>query len=165
MSPEEEVGPPPGYLECAACHEMKSVEAFYTHTNGKTNRPQLSRRCKDCDNGRQRQPTPTRMVRNRARNRAMAELVTLCPEMFEQLYDKHLARALREHEALTYLAAQRGDADATVVRLRPGPPRAGQSVTERLDVARCPRCHEYHDHGHQCPSCGKEDTPPASPSA
>lgn len=67
------------------------------------------------------------------------------------------AKAWAEHERVAAEAAARGQSDAPVARLKTGPKRREQTdVVERLDVARCPKCHTHHDAGHLCPNCGTD---------
>ena len=148
---------PKGLRTCRKCGVTKSVEEFYTHTNGKTNKEHRARRCKDCENSRERTPTTTRMVRNRARNRAYQALAEEYRERFHELYERELVVAKNEVELIAELARMRGDAQPEIARLKTGPKRAGQGVAERLDVARCSKCQNYHDRGHACPTCHQEE--------
>ena len=148
---------PKGVRTCRACGKTKPVEEFYVHTNGKTDKQHRARRCKDCENGRARTPTTTRMVRNRARNRAYQALAEEYRERFNELYQQELVVAKNEADILKMVAEMRGDAQPEIVRLKSGPKREGQTVVERLDVARCSKCQNYHDEGHQCPTCHPQE--------
>lgn len=140
---------PYGMAQCNTCMEMKPLAEYYVHTSGKSGVTQRAARCKDCDNGRERPVTITRLMRNRARNRAAALLIRAYPQQYERLVAEQLEAALEE-------AHQLGQAEGEAVRLKPGPKRAGQSIVDRIDVARCARCHTHHDAGHVCPVCGSE---------
>ena len=141
---------------CSACGEVKPYEDFYEATNTLSKR---ASQCIKCENSRP--PTPSKIVRGRARNRAYQLLAKAHAEEFKALYNRELAAAEAEHARLQKAAA--GRPDAAIARLKPGPKRKGQTdTTERLDVARCPSCHTHHDAEHQCPSCG--DTTPETPS-
>lgn len=145
----------PDSKACTNCQETKPLGEFYPDDNNRDGRASW---CRTCNN--RRQPTQTRMLRNRARNRASAALVKAHPDEFERLYAIEFQKAEVEHQRLVTAAAGRPDAD--VARLKPGPKRSDEDdVTQRLDVARCPSCHTHHDDKHVCPNCGDET--PAEP--
>lgn len=109
--------------------------------------------CRDCNN--KRPPTETRIIANRSRSRAMADLAKRHADEFEALFEKHKQDALDELERLRQAAAEDRTDDLDLPRLKPGPKRnTDQSVIDRLDVARCPHCHNYHDNAHECETCG-----------
>ena len=139
---------PYGMAQCNTCMEMKPLAEYYVHTSGKSGVTQRAARCKDCDNSRERPVTITRLMRNRARSRAAALLVKAYPEQYARLVGEQLEAALEEAHQLS--------ASDEPVLLKSGPKRAGETVLDRIDVARCARCHSHHDAGHICPVCGSE---------
>lgn len=142
--------------ECTTCRETKPLTDFYATKAGRHGR---ASKCTTCHN--KRPVTPTRLLRNRARNRAYALLADTHPTEFARLFETELAKAVAEHQRIKDAAA--GNPDAATARLRPGPKREGQSdVTERIDVARCQTCHTHHDAAHECPTCG-DVTPDQAP--
>lgn len=132
---------------CSICDVEKPIDDFYRQAGGRAGRMS---HCIACNN--RRPPTVTRIVRNRARSRAMALLVQAHEGEFARLYERQFQVARAEHEALQQAAA--GNPDAEHARLRPGPVRAGETKIDRLDVARCQRCLTHHDAEHECPDCG-----------
>lgn len=137
---------------CSKCEQTKPLNDFYASKQVLSG---LASICIACNNSRP--ITPTRMVRNRARNRAYVVLAERHAGEFEQIMTAELSRAQKEHELIQSAAA--GRPDAVTARLRPGPKRNGESVIDRLDVARCPACHTHHDADHECPSCGTVTQP------
>lgn len=136
---------------CTGCGHTKDLEEFYGA--GENHTPKSL--CKDCDNTRARPRTSARMLRTRARNRAMARLTKLHPVEFATLVAEEQQLAEQEAELLELLAKQGNHAKPSApVALRPGPKRAGQDITHRVDTATCRRCHTHHDRGHTCPNCG-----------
>ena len=111
--------------------------------------------CKDCDNRRPRKPTEARTIRNRARHRAKARLIDEFRDRYDALLEEEIYAAEREFATLAAL----GDYDDPTepVRLRPGQRRAGQDPLDRIDVARCRRCHAHHDASHVCQNCGLDE--------
>jgi len=151
--------------KCTACGQLKPVDEFYRrHRDGRTSK--ICPRCRDCDNTRTRSRTEARVVRVRARHRAVADLIANHRAEFDALLERHALAARAEASALATAAAQQHADSADhhphatphpaeeLPRLRPGPRRPGQTVTERLDVARCAQCVKHHDRGHTCPNCG-----------
>lgn len=132
---------------CSICETTKPINDFYRNDRSRGGR---MAHCIACNN--QRPPTMVRICRNRARSRAVAILAQRHADEYEALYQEQYDGALREHEQLQAAAA--GNPDAEHARLRPGPVREGESKLDRLDVARCVRCHTHHDAEHECPSCG-----------
>ena len=128
--------------ECNTCKAVKPLSEFYLHDNGRGSKFRASD-CRDCSNSRPRVATPARVINRRARQRATAILLEEHQDRFVEL----LAQERRVAEAEYYLLGE----DAV---LKPGPRREGQDVLERIDVARCRRCHTHHDRGHTCPACG-----------
>lgn len=140
---------------CTGCGKEKPRSEFHLRKAGGNKR---NPRCRDCDNSRTRTATPARVIRVRARHRAVAALIERHRTEFEELMAEATESARTEAEALAEdpAAAEHYQPDETV-RLRPGPRRAGQDVTERIDVARCTNCATHHDRGHVCPNCGLLD--------
>ena len=138
---------PAGKQRCdpaAGCGKVLDESEFYTHGNGKgSDKKYLRSICRTCENSRPRKATRARVISRRARQRATALLLEEYADRFEALLDQERRVAEVEYEML-------GEA----VVLKPGPRRPGQALTERIDVARCRRCHTNHDRGHSCPSCG-----------
>lgn len=159
VSPADElaelIGPPrapmvpAGRKRCdpaAGCGAVKDVGEFYTHGNGKDDKKYLRSVCRDCENAKPRKQTRAKVIARRARQRAMALLLEESADRFAVLYARERRVAETEYDLL-------GEG----VILRPGPARADQSVVERIDVARCRRCHTNHDRGHSCPNCGHHE--------
>lgn len=159
-APEGEAGAGAAQVEtrrtCRLCDTEKPIEEFYRVQSGRGGR---MAHCIACNN--KRPPTKVRMCRNRARSRAYTILAKRHADEYELLYRTEYAAAVREHERLQAGAA--GNADAEHARLRPGPVREGESRIDRLDTARCQRCHTHHDAEHECPDCGGI-TPETAPS-
>lgn len=149
---DEEPDVPAGSKPCTRCTQVKPLAEFYPDPSGKHGRKSI---CRTCQN--QRQPTQARMMRNRGRKRANAILAQRHRAEFQQLLEQETEKAWAEHERLVAEAEARGQHDAAVARLKPGPKRQEETdVAQRLDVARCPKCHTHHDEQHVCPSCGEE---------
>lgn len=142
---------------CSACNTTKPRTEFYP--NPKTS-DGLDSRCRSCNNTRPH--TETRLLRNRARSRAYAQLAEAHREEFDRLYAAAYAEAQAEHTRIAAAAVAKGQSDAQVARIKRGPKRAEETdVVQRLDVARCPSCHTHHDADHVCPTCS-EQTPAAA---
>lgn len=147
--------------QCNGCLEWKPVSEFYVKGDG-----QVQPKCKDCDNTRPRKATLTRIVRVRARHRAVAALIKAHGDEFRNLLNYFTDVVLEESAELAAAAAaaaaeaEREHAhevdEPELPRLRPGPRRPGQVVKDRIDVGRCPECVGYHDRGHRCAACGAE---------
>lgn len=142
---------------CVRCEQTKQLTEFPEHKlNKATGRGGT---CRDCLN--KRPPTEARAIRNRARNRAYAELTARHHAEWEQLLEAKTVEVAAEFDRIRTAAGKDGD---PVPRLKPGPRRKDQSdVIERIDVARCRTCHVHHDAKHVCPSCG-DATPENQPS-
>jgi hypothetical protein len=137
--------------ECSQCGETKPLDDFPKHHKGVNG---LDSWCRDCKN-RGRKPTRNRIVRSRARQRAIAELVALHREEFDELLERHMVYVSDEFDVLQSTAKAQRRQDTDVPRLKPGPRRIEeQSIVDRLDVARCPHCVKHHDRGHRCEVCG-----------
>lgn len=142
---------------CSRCGEVKPVNEFYINGPSKGGRMGICRACTLAS----RRVTPTKVIRNRATMRALRALADQHRDEYERLLAEETVKAAAEHEALTAAAAARGNADAEVARIKPGPKsqdRGETSTLDRLDVARCPSCHQHHDAGHLCPTCGDDTT-------
>lgn len=141
---------------CTRCGESKPTSEFYKHPQ---TRDRLAPHCKACDNKRSRKATGTRINRNRARHRAIADLISFHEDEFNALLAIRLSEAEEEAESLASEPAAKEHYRSEPVRLKPGKRMVGQTVGDRIDVARCPHCVKHHDRGHVCPRCG------ASPSS
>lgn len=144
---------PDGLKCCPHCDTDKPLAEFHV-TDGSWDG--LAGWCKQCMNTRAPGPqTKPRIIRNRARQRATAELLREHEHEFKALYAKHLREARVEAELLQSLpAAQAIYGQSEHVRLRPGRKAKGEQTTDRIDVARCPHCIHFHDAGHVCAKCG-----------
>lgn len=92
--------------------------------------------------------TPTRVIANRARHRAVALLVEAHHQEFEDLLAKEKDLAKTEF----YLLQSMSEGE-DLVRLSTGPRKLDQPNV-RIEVGICRRCHRLHDDGHHCPHCG-----------
>lgn len=141
--------PPVGVKVCSKCKVTQPLDEFHAHSQTRDGK---SSQCRKCNS--KRPPKASRIIRTRARGRAMYRLLEAHRTEFEQLLEEETVKAQAEHEEVTAVAAERGQPDAAVARLKSGPKRKTQtSATERLDVARCPKCHQFHDAGHQVVAC------------
>jgi hypothetical protein len=154
---------------CTSCGKVKPRSEFYARNNDGSS-AKVCPRCRDCDNTRTRVATPARFLRTRARHRATSELIERHRVEFQALLEDATEQVVAEAQHLAAAAAEQPVDDhghqpqpaPAMPRLKPGPRRKGQDVTERLDVARCPECVGYHDRGHRCASCGAEPCAAAS---
>lgn len=98
----------------------------------------------------------TALIDQRARRRATQVLIERHEHEFRVLYELYREDAEAEMAVLEAKAAEgeRSHTPAHPPRLMPGRRQPGQTVLDRLDVARCPECVNYHDSGHDCPRCG-----------
>lgn len=147
---------------CTRCGEHKPPSDYYKHSQ---TRDRLAPHCKACDNKRSRKVTGTRINRNRARHRAIADLIGFHEDEFSALLAIRLAEAEQEAEALASEPAAKEHYRSEPVRLKPGKRMAGQKAGDRIDVARCPHCVKHHDRGHACASCGASPTQRPNPQA
>lgn len=149
---DEEPEPTPKSKACSKCKKVQPLSEFHSHSQTRDGK---SSQCRKCNS--KRPPTVNRLVRTRARGRAMYLLVENHRAEFEQLLEEQTVIAQAEHDKVAAAAAEKGLPDAPVARLMSGPKRREQTdILERLDVARCPTCHTHHDADHVCPSCGTE---------
>lgn len=146
-----------GTKVCSRCKQEKPRSEFYVaHKATATRKAKLRNMCKDCDNSRQRhvKPTAAKVNRNRARHRAVADLIAKHQDEFEDLYAMYRVEAEEEAEALKSSDEAREHYKDEPVRLRSGARKSGQKAGDRIDVARCPHCVRHHDRGHVCTVCG-----------
>lgn len=138
---------------CPKCATEKPLEDFYPDRRAADGRQGW---CKKCQNAASsvKKPSEPRLVRNRARHRAIAELVRRHEAEFESLYELYKAEAAQEAVELRVAPAAAQHYKTQPVRLRPGARQPGERATDRIDVARCPHCIKHHDSGHVCPKCG-----------
>lgn len=142
---------------CSLCGETKPLTEFHPRND----RPgKLQSRCMTCVNDHSGRPaTPRKVNTRRAHERALAELKRRHRAEFDELYREYLVAV--EQEAAHIEAAAPAEAKHHgPVRLRPGPRKQGQKVTDRIDVARCPHCIGHHDRGHTCQVCGAKPGEP-----
>lgn len=143
---------------CTKCGQTKPLTDFYPDRKA---RDRHASNCRTCNN--KRPPTEARIIRIRARHRAVAALIDKHPDEFQELLTTAVVEIKAEAEQIKTAAEASGNADAGLARLKPGPRRKGEDgVTKRLDVARCRHCHTHHDAEHVCPNCGT-DTPDEAP--
>lgn len=99
-----------------------------------------------------------RVLASRARNRAVAALITAHRDEFEKLYADARAAVAEEHARLEELARANGlDPNNGVVRLRVGPRPDDVPVEDRIrerGPITCPHCSALHQDGHVCAECG-----------
>jgi ribosomal protein L32 len=142
--------------ECRTCSESKPLSDFYADSKRAGGHfPD----CKACHNAKPKKATDTRVTRNRARHRAVADLIDRHAVEFESLLAARLEEAQQEAAVLATDAKAREHYRDEPVRLRPGARMSGEKAGDRIDVARCPHCVKHHDRGHVCTKCG---TAPAS---
>lgn len=134
---------------CTKCDVEKPLTDYYPDSDAKDGRRSACRRCMNAA-----QATGSKVVRNRARHRAIAELVKRHEDEFSDLLSLYLHEAAQEAQALAQTPEAAAHYSSTPVRLRPGARQPGQKPGDRIDVARCPHCVKHHDRGHVCPSCG-----------
>lgn len=138
----------PADATCTKCGQIKPVSDFYSRAKGKP-KPY----CKDCDNTRARPASESKLLNNRARHRAVEDLIARHRDEFEDLLALHRLDVKSEAARLTKEAAELG-VSGDLPRLRPGQRKRGQTPVTRLDVGRCTTCARSHDRGHVCPKCG-----------
>lgn len=138
---------------CTACGESKPPTEYYAHPN---TADRLRPRCKKCDIAapRSREAVGAKINRQRARHRAIAELIERHEDEFRALMEIRLIEAQEEADALAASPAAREHYKGEPVRLKPGQRMPGQKAGDRIDVARCPHCIKHHDRGHVCTKCG-----------
>ena len=104
-------------------------------------------------------PTAARLIDQRARRRATQALLRAHHDEFQMLLMAERARATEEAERLVSARPPTAHQHAASEppRLMSGRYKPGQNATDRIDVARCRRCHEHHDAGHICQNCGLDE--------
>jgi ribosomal protein L32 len=138
---------------CTGCGKTKPRDEFYLRHRGRGDGDRQSQ-CKACCRLRGGGQTQPKINRNRARHRAIADLIERHEAEFTDLLEQRLAEARQEAEALVREQAAQEHYKDEPVRLRPGRRLTGQKAGDRIDVARCPHCVKHHDRGHVCPKCG-----------
>jgi hypothetical protein len=142
---------------CSLCSETKPLSEFYA---AKTGVQGVMPYCKACDCKRPRRKTEARVLRLRARARAVSDLIKFHQDEFDALLAIRTAEAKEEAETLAATPEAAEHFQDTPVMLRPGKRPEGQTVTDRIDVARCPDCVKHHDRGHACTVCGSTPDAP-----
>jgi ribosomal protein L32 len=139
---------------CSKCHEDKPLEEFHRDARASDGRTTT---CKKCVAAKPYKPTLLRVVKTRARKRALAQLARRHPDEFRLLLSEHETKAMQEAEQIAAdpRARQVYSGSSEPVRLRRGRLAEGETLTDRIDVARCPQCIRYHDAGHVCANCGR----------
>lgn len=99
-------------------------------------------------------PTQRRVVRNRARGRAVTALIRRHEQEWREVYAAAVAAAEAEAEEIAQTDDAREHYATEPVRLKRGRRKDGQKAGDRIDVARCPHCITHHDRGHVCRECG-----------
>lgn len=132
---------------CPACDTHKPLEDFYQQGE------RIHPNCRKCENAKPRTRSAKRAANQRARQRATAKLIRRHLPEFEALKALCLVEVEREMAELAEAAPEHLD-DQQVVPLKPGQRMEGETVVDRIDVARCTDCHRHHDRGHECPMCG-----------
>lgn len=143
---------------CGKCGAVKPLTDFFEDRRASDGR---QRWCKKCQNAQPKKANTARMVRNRARHRAIAELTRRHEAEFDDLYEQYRAEAEREAAELASSPQAAEHYKAEPVRLRPGARQPGEKAGDRIDVARCPQCVRHHDRGHVCAKCGTAPVTPA----
>lgn len=144
---------------CSRCEETKPLSDFYA---AKTGIHGVMPYCKKCDCKRPRRKTHARVIRLRARARAVSDLIRFHPDEFEALFAIRTAEAKVEAEQLADTEEGAEHFGDTPVMLRPGKRPDGQTVVDRIDVTQCPDCVKHHDRGHTCAVCGSTPDRPAT---
>lgn len=96
------------------------------------------------------------LVYQRARGRAVTALIAAHEAEWEHLFAAKRAEVQAEVDAVDEAGADHYGTEPT--RLKTGRRKQGQTVVDRIDVARCPHCIKHHDRGHACPKCGAAPT-------
>lgn len=132
---------------CPKCNEEKPATAEFFYRD-KRSGDGLGSWCKTCVNGRAKPQTRARIIRTRARHRAMQQLVELHREEFEALYEDARAEAIEEDDRLTADPENHARFDAETVRLRSGRRKPGETPEARVDETWCVECSVYHAQDH-----------------
>jgi hypothetical protein len=139
---------------CSKCHQDKPLDEFHRDARASDGRTTT---CKKCVAAKPYKPTLLRVVKTRARKRALAELARRHRDEFRLLLWEHETTAMQEAEKIAAdpLARRVYSGGSEPVRLRRGRPAVGETLADRIDVGRCPQCIRYHDSGHVCANCGR----------
>jgi hypothetical protein len=139
---------------CWKCHEEKPLDEFHRDARASDGRTTT---CKKCVAAKPYKPTLLRVVKTRARKRALAELARRHRDEFQLLLCEHETKAMQEAEKIAADPRARRvySGGSEPVRLRRGRPAEGENLADRIDVGRCPECIRYHDSGHVCANCGR----------
>ncbi len=142
---------------CPKCGETKDATSanFYRDKNSSDG---LGCWCKTCTNAIPKAQTRTRILRNRARHRALQMLVERHRAEFQEIYENCRAEAIEQDERLAMDPENAAKFDAQngqTVRLKPGRRKVGETPEARVNQDWCPKCSSYHAQGHQCPTCKK----------
>jgi hypothetical protein len=139
---------------CSKCHEDKPLDAFHRDARASDGRTTT---CKNCVSAKPYKRTLLRVVKTRARKRALAELARRHSDEFRRLLREHETKAMAEAEKIAAdpRARQVYSGGSEPVRLRRGRPAEGETLADRIDIGRCPQCIRYHDSGHGCANCGR----------
>ena len=109
------------------------------------------------DRERSSRKRPDRILANRARGRAVTQLIRENPERFAELLAEITEQVQAEHARLVELAEEAGlDPLQGIVRLRPGPRPSDQEPEDRIDLSTtssCNDCASFHRTGHSCTHC------------
>lgn len=133
---------------CPNCREIKPATERWFYRD-KNSRDGLMSWCKTCNNARPRPQTRNRLIRVRARNRAMQRLIDLHPEQFAALYESERADAIEEDERLSADPENAAQFDGAAIRLRKGRRRNEEDPeVARIDENWCARCSAYHSRDH-----------------
>lgn len=144
---------------CGKCREQKPLDDFHRDASAADGRYSW---CKPCVTARPYRPSMLKVVKTRAHKRALADLARRHPDEFRTLLREHETAAFAEAERLAAVPVAQsvhehpGAPAAVPVRLKRGIRAGGETLTDRIDVARCPECIGYHDRGHRCDACGSE---------
>lgn len=133
--------------KCPKCGETKDLTARYFYRD-KNSRTGFFLWCKTCVNNKPRAKTRNRIIRNRARHRAVAQLVALHPEQFQALYESARADAIEEDERISNDPEIKAQFGETTPRLRSGRRAEGDEPKPRIDEKWCATCAAYHARGH-----------------
>lgn len=132
--------------KCTKCGESKPATSRWFYRD-KNSRSGLFSWCKTCLNAIPKTQTRARVIRNRARHRAIARLVELHRDQFEALYESARADAIEEDEWLSGDPENVARFAGQTPRLKPGPRQQGE-VQPRIDDKWCATCSAYHARGH-----------------
>lgn len=135
------------FKTCPHCGEEKPANELHFYPD-KSARDGLGSWCKTCVNERPKPLTEARIIRNRARHRAMQRLVELHKAEFEALYEDERAVALDENDRLRGDPETAARFDGQTPRLRKGRRRPGEDAEARVDEEWCAQCATFHAGDH-----------------